>query len=428
MPRLLYSLLFTVLMPFVLLRLLMRIRTAPIYAKRWWQRFGVFHAPVGNAPHTAIWFHTVSVGEFIAAVPLIEQVLHAHPQQLLVITTTTPTGSEQVKKRFAEQLASGQVFHVYLPYDLPWLLTGFLRKIKPKLLVILETELWPNLIHCSKKAGCKVMLVNGRLSEKSAKGYAKVAGLSRGMLANIDCLAVQNAMDGERFLTLGLPPASMQVTGSIKFDIEVSPTILQQGKTHRAGFGEQRFVCIMASTHESEDEVGLAAFAQLLTQDPAALLILVPRHPERFDKVAKLVQGQSLSLARRSSGETVGQSTQVLLVDTMGELMQFLAASDVCIMGGSFVENGGHNPLEPAVLALPILMGPSQFNFALICQMLEQAGGLQTVSADTLAEQLMHFQQDSAHRLTCGQAAMAVVEANRGAKQKVFELIEQQLS
>ena len=431
MPRFLYSLLFTLLMPFIVVRMTLRARKAPEYTQRWWQRFGFFTKPKpaenGPAIEQGIWFHTVSMGEFIAAAPLIEQTMKANPNCLMTITTTTPTGSAQVQKHFAKELADGRVFHVYLPYDLPWLLHGFLNKIKPSLLIILETELWPNLIHCSKRAGAKVMVVNARLSEKSAKGYEKVSGLAKSMLLQLDMLAVQNKNDAQRFLALGMPEKNMSVTGSIKFDLSIDESLLEQGQAWRKSWGADRKVICLASTHVGEDQIGLDAFKQVREADENALLIIVPRHPERFDAVAKLIHSQGFNMARRSEHK-LGPSTQVLLVDSMGELMQFLAASDVCIMGGSFVANGAHNPLEPAALSVPILIGESQFNFALICEQLESAGGLKTVTEINLASNAIKWLSDETLRKEKGAAAKHVVEENRGAKQKVFELIRGQLS
>jgi 3-deoxy-D-manno-octulosonic-acid transferase len=433
MARLIYSLIFTLLMPFIVVRLIMRARKAPAYGQRWWQRFGLFKAPIFQSdsrsaanPKNGIWFHTVSMGEFIAAAPLIDQVLQANPDKLMTVTTTTPTGSEQVQKRFAAEIKQGRVFHVYLPYDLPWLLNGFIRKLAPSLLVILETELWPNLIHCTKKSGARVMVINARLSERSAKGYGKVAGLTKTMLEKLDCLAVQNSTDGNRFLNLGMPVDNMAVTGSIKFDLSIDDALIEQGKKWRQVWGANRNVVIVASTHLGEDEIALDAFKSVLKHHPDTIMVIVPRHPERFDQVAKLIEQRGYELGRRSA-DTIEPSNQVVLVDTMGELMQFLAASHICIMGGSFVENGAHNPLEPAALEVPVLIGPSQFNFALICEQLENAGGLKTVSEKALAAELDAWLSDSSLVKEKGLAAKSVMDANRGAKQKVFELISAQI-
>ncbi len=436
MARFIYSLIFTLLLPFILIRLAMRARKAPAYGKRWLERFGIFTKPNFTQGKQAIWFHTVSVGEFIAAVPLIEQVMAADLDRPIVITTTTPTGSEQVKKRFKNELGS-RVFHVYLPYDLPWFLSAFLRRLRPQLLVILETELWPNLVHSCHKHGTRVLVANARLSEKSAKGYAKLAKLSAQMLGQIDCLAVQNETDGKRFVEVGMPVDNMTVTGSIKFDIAIKDELLLSGKNWRDQWGPKRKVIMVASTHQGEDEIALQAFLELLAEPAigamSPLLIVVPRHPERFDSVANLIEAQNLKLVRRSSllsstNNISLEESQVLLVDSMGELMQFLAASDVCVMGGSFVENGGHNPLEPAALQVPILMGPSQFNFALICQQLEEAGGLLTVQKQELGQILKTWVLDDALLQRKGLQAKQVVQSNTGAKQKVFELIQRQLN
>ena len=268
-----------------------------------------------------------------------------------------------------------------------------------------------------------MLVVNARLSEKSAKGYAKVAGLAKDMLTKLDGLAVQNNTDAQRFVELGMPENKMQVTGSIKFDLTISTDLLNQGQALKHSWGHQRNVLIVASTHKGEDEIALDGFAKLIKQDPTLLMIIVPRHPERFNDVASLIEQRGFALSRRSLLDA-SNDTQVLLVDAMGELMAFLAASDVCLMGGSFVENGGHNPLEPAALAVPVIMGESQFNFALICQQLEQAGGLQTVSEENWAGVAQQWLANLETTQQKGKAAQSVVEANRGAKQTVFEWIQ----
>jgi len=429
MTRPIYTLLFTLLLPFVLLRLLLRSRKAPDYRKRWGERFGLFKAPNQSASQSAgIWFHTVSVGEFLAAASLIEQVMLAYPNKLITITTTTPTGSAQVRQRFAQAIEQGRVFHVYLPYDIPLFLHNFLRRIQPALLVILETELWPNLIACAKANGCRVLVANGRLSEKSAAGYAKFPKLARPLLAALDGLAAQNAVDGERFMSVGLPKSALTVTGSIKFDVQVPESCYQQAAAYRQQWGEQREVWIMASTHKGEDEIALAAHRRVLAKHADALLVIVPRHPERFNDVAQLIREQGFNLARRSQDTSISTSTEVLLVDSMGELMGFLAASQICCMGGTFTDNGGHNPLEPAALGLPVVMGPSQFNFAQICDLLTQAGALKTVGGfDDLAQQVLLWFDHQEQARSAGAQGQHVVENNRGAKERVFELICQTL-
>ncbi|QIZ85477.1 3-deoxy-D-manno-octulosonic acid transferase [Bermanella marisrubri] len=424
MARFFYTALFILILPAILVRLWLRGRQAPAYRQRWLERFGL--VSLGSNAQHGIWFHTVSVGEFIAATPVIKAVMDRYPDLPIVITTTTPTGSEQVQSRFADVMGK-RVFHCYLPYDIPLLLGAFLKRLKPRQLVILETELWPNLLHCAKSKNCNVLVVNARLSEKSAKGYSKFPNLTRQMLNNIDRLAVQNDKDAQRFKQLGMPAEKMHVTGSIKFDLDVDMSIIEQGEQLRAQWGETRPVICVASTHQGEDEIALDAFVQLKKKLLDPLLILVPRHPERFNNVAESINNRELNLQRRTQG-MAGLETHVMLVDTMGELLLFLAASDVCVMGGSFVENGGHNPLEPAALSVPVIMGPSQFNFAVICEQLQAAGGLQTVSEQDLPQQLLSLLESKQLRLDMGKQAMAVVEANKGAKQEVLALIQEQFN
>lgn len=423
MARFFYTLLFIFILPAVLVRLWMRGRQAPAYRKRISERFGMVNFP--KQAKQGIWFHTVSVGEFIAAVPVIKAVMQRYPDLPIVITTTTPTGSDQVQTRFAEELGK-RVFHSYLPYDIPLFLYAFLKRVRPQLLVVLETELWPNLLHCAKKKQCKVMVANARLSEKSAAGYGKFPNLTQQMLKQIDRLAVQNDKDAQRFKQLGMAAENMHVTGSIKFDLDVDASVIEQGKQLRSAWGAARPVICMASTHEGEDEIALRVLLELQQRSPDALLILVPRHPERFDAVADLVDSKNLKLQRRTQGQA-NTDTQVMLVDTMGELLLFLASSDVCVMGGSFVNNGGHNPLEPAALSVPVIMGPSQFNFAVICEQLQAAGGMMTLSELELAEQLLALLLDTDRLQSMGSQGLAVVEANKGAKQEVLALIQEQL-
>ncbi|MCP5325308.1 MAG: lipid IV(A) 3-deoxy-D-manno-octulosonic acid transferase [Oceanospirillaceae bacterium] len=418
MARLIYSAVFCLFLPLVLVRMLLRSRKAPAYRQRLWQRFGVVTGPLRRG---GVWFHTVSVGEFLATEPLIRSFMQQHPDVPVTVTCTTPTGSEQIQKRLGQL-----VQHSYLPWDIPLFLYVFLWRFRPRTLVIVETELWPNLVHCSKKMGCKVLVVNARLSEKSAKGYARFAFISKPLLAKIDHLACQGKADAKRFLQLGFDAARLSIAGSIKFDIAPGDDVYAKGKEYRALWGEHRPVWIMASTHAGEDDIALAAQRWLIQKRPDVLLVLVPRHPERFNDVAAQVTANQFSLARRSQMQDVNNKTQVLLVDSMGELMGFYAAADIAVLGGSFVPNGGHNPLEPAALGLPVIMGPSQFNFAQICQQLSEAHALATVDNSTdLGKQLNTWFENENARSDTGRNGADVVKANQGAKQKLLHLIEQ---
>jgi len=412
MARFLYSLVFILCLPLILARLLYRAWRAPAYARRWPERFAVG----GDLRPGGIWVHAVSVGESIAAAPMVRELIRRYPQLPVTITCMTPTGSEQIRKLFGEQVG-----HAYLPYDLPWLQRQLIRRLQPRIAIIMETELWPNMVAECGRAGVPVVLANGRLSERSARGYQRVSWLVRPMFAALDWLAVQSAPEAERFMALGAQQHALTVTGSIKFDLKPSAAVLQGAAGWRNQWGG-RSVWIAASTHAGEDEVVLQAHRQLLAQHPQALLILVPRHPERFDGVARLVQQAGLSLVRRSAGVQPGMSDQVLLGDSMGELMQFYACADVAFVGGSLIPGGGHNYLEPAALGLPVLSGPHRFNFLEISDLLENAGALVEIAdADALAAQVGRWLDDSASARAAGEAGQAVVKANQGALERLLE-------
>lgn len=411
MARRLYTLLFCLCMPLVLLRLLYRAIKAPAYARRWSERFALG----GDVRAGGIWVHAVSVGESIAAAPMVRELLKRYPELPITITCMTPTGSEQIRKLFG-----GQVGHAYLPYDLPWLQRRLLRRLKPRVGIIMETELWPNLVTEAARAKVPLVLANARLSERSARGYQRVSALVRPMFAALDWVAVQSQAEALRFITLGVAREQLQVTGSIKFDFRADPTLLQQAADLRARWGE-RPVWIAASTHAGEDEQVLRAHQTLLQALPDALLILVPRHPERFDAVARQVQDAGLAAVRRSSGQLPAADQQVLVGDTMGELVMLYACADVAFVGGSLVPNGGHNYLEPAALGVPVLSGPHRFNFTEISELLEGASALQVVSDEqALASAVQALLEDASARERAGAAGRAVVQDNQGALERLL--------
>lgn len=412
MARILYSLFFILCLPLILGRLLYRAWRAPAYARRWSERFAIG----GDLRPGGIWVHAVSVGEAIAAAPMVRELLKRHPQLPITLTCMTPTGSEQIRKLFGDQVG-----HAYLPYDLPWLQRRLVRRLQPRIAIIMETELWPNMVAECKRAGVPVVLANARLSERSARGYQRVSPLVEPMFAALDWLAVQSAAEAERFIALGAQQEALAVTGSIKFDLKPPTAVLEGAAQWRSQWG-QRPVWIAASTHAGEDEIILQAHQQILKQHPQALLILVPRHPERFDGVARLVQQSGLNLVRRSSGAQPASSDQVFLGDSMGELLQFYACADVAFVGGSLIAGGGHNYLEPAALGVPVLSGPHRFNFTEISELLEGAGALvEVVDADGLAGQVGQWLGDSSLARTAGQAGQDVVKANQGALERLLE-------
>ncbi len=418
MPLLfLYRCLFYLSLPIILLRLFYRSIRIPAYAQRWAERFAFFTPPKRQ---TGLWVHAVSLGETVAVTPLIKRFMQQYPTELITITTTTPTGSEQVKKTFSDN-----VFHVYAPYDLPDVVNRFLNRIKPRVAVMVETELWPNIILACGSRQIPVLVVNGRLSQRSALRYARFASLTKMMLAHVNAIAVQTQLEAERYIALGLSAERLQITGSIKFDISVPASAVEQAVPLKQQWGSNRLVWTVASTHEGEEEIILNTFRALKQRTPELLLILVPRHPDRFTKVASLCDKFGFNVVRRSLGDRCTPETDILLGDTVGEMMIFYAAADLAFVGGSFAEIGGHNVLEPAALGLPILTGPHVFNFLQINQLLAKAGALVTVaSASTLLEQLERILQDPALRAQMGEAALQVVEENRGALDKQYELLQ----
>jgi 3-deoxy-D-manno-octulosonic-acid transferase len=420
--RYLYSALFYLLIPFVLLRMLWRSRRAPAYRRRLPERFGLFEAPPAGP---TLWLHAVSVGETLAAAPIIEQLLQDYPQHRLVVTTTTPTGSEQVQSLFGER-----VFHVYAPWDLPGAVSRFVNAIRPELLLIMETELWPNMLHYSKAAGCRVLLANARLSQRSAAGYQRFAGLTRSMLEQIDTVACQARADGDRFLFLGLPREALQITGSIKFDLELDAQMRSRAAQLRQEFGAgQRPILVVASTHPGEDELVLQAFAHVRRELDKLLLVLVPRHPERFDGVCALCQEAGWKVVRRSSGRPPDPSDDILLGDTMGELVLLLSTASVAVIGGSLVEHGGHNVLEAAAWGVPVVTGPHMFNFAEISALLSEAGGMiQLDDPAELGRCLLLLLQDPGRCRKMGEAGQRVVADNRGAKQRLLNLVAENVA
>ncbi|WP_434699342.1 lipid IV(A) 3-deoxy-D-manno-octulosonic acid transferase [Pseudomonas sp. D1-1] len=417
MNRTLYSALFYLGLPLVAIRLWLRARKAPAYARRIGERFawGLPALVPGG-----IWVHAVSVGESIAAAPMIRALLQRYPQLPITVTCMTPTGSERIKALFAEE---PRVQHCYLPYDLPCAAKRFLDQVRPKLAVIMETELWPNHIHQCARRGIPVALANARLSERSARGYARFPRLTRPMLGEMSLFAVQTEAEAERFRQLGARAGTVEVTGSIKFDLTIDPQLLESASALRRQWqAVDRPVWIAASTHEGEDEVVLAAHQRLLASYPDALLILVPRHPERFDSVAQLCEREGFATVRRSSAQPVTAQASVLLGDTMGELLFLYALADSAFVGGSLVPNGGHNLLEPAALAKPVLSGPHLFNFLEIAAQLRAAGALQEVEdAESLAlavQRLFELPRD-AQRMA--EAGLKVMRSNQGALQRLLD-------
>ncbi len=424
--RLLYSALFYCLLPFVLLRMLWRSRRAPEYRRRWGERLGFFTVPSPWSDERPwLWLHAVSVGETLAAAPVVEALLARYPDHKLVLTTTTPTGSEQVRKLFGER-----VFHVYAPWDLPGAVQRFLKKLQPRLLVIMETELWPNTIHLARKAGCRIVLANARMSARSARGYQRLSGLTRPMLTQLNVVACQAEADAQRLQQLGMPESGIEVTGSIKFDLDLDQALQQSAATLRADWRcDERPIVVAASTHAGEDEQILAAFRRVREQSHDALLVLVPRHPERFNAVESLCMEAGYTPLRRSTGRVPDANCAIVLGDTMGELLLLLSTGRVAIIGGSLVPHGGHNVLEAAAWGVPVLTGPHIFNFAQISELMVAAGAmLQLENEQDLPGVLVDLLSDATRLERMGKAGLEVVAANRGALERLLAVIGREMS
>ena len=422
MNRTLYTLLLYLAVPVIAVRLWLRSRKAPAYAKRIAERFAI---SLPELKQGGIWLHAVSVGESIAAAPVVKALQQLYPDLPITVTCMTPTGSERIQSLFGDS-----VQHCYLPYDLPICSRQFFKRLKPRLAIVMETELWPNHINQCARLNVPVLLANGRLSARSARGYGRFPKLVAPMLKQLSVLAVQTHTEAQRFIDLGARPEAVTVTGSIKYDLRVDAALPEQAQALREQWhASQRPIWIAASTHEGEDALILAAHQQLLAQFPTALLILVPRHPERFETVYSLGVQQGLQVQRRSTQAAVSAEHQILLGDTMGELLFLYALADVALVAGSLIEHGGHNMLEPVALAKPTLIGPHYFNFLEIAQQLLAAGGLQEVAhTQQLAQAVSRLwtSQDRAQQMC--HAAQQVLERNQGALQRLLDIIQIQLT
>ncbi len=418
--RYLYTLLFTLLVPLYLLRIYWRGFRAPAYRERWHERFGLFDDPSRRG---GIWVHAVSVGEVLAISRLVHQLLTRHPELPILITTATPTGAERVRALFGDE-----VEHRYAPIDLPWVVRRFLRAYRPRLLILVETEIWPNLIHHARQAGVPTLLANARLSLRSARRYHRVASLTREALRDISLIAPHGEADADRFLALGARPDGVEVTGSIKFDVHLPGSLRERADVMRREWGGQRPVWLAASTHEGEDELMLQAHAAVRRRLEDALLVLVPRHPERFDRVAQLVSDHGFPLVRRSEQRPCDEETAVFLGDSMGELTLFMGASDLAFIGGSLVPHGGHNILEAAAQGVAVVYGPHMFNFSEISELfLADKAAVQVGSPEALAAQVIRWLGDASERSRFGEAGRALVDKNRGALERLTRLVERLL-
>jgi 3-deoxy-D-manno-octulosonic-acid transferase len=419
--RFIYTLTMYLLTPVILYRLAVRGLRYPDYFSRWRERFGFFEDP---KIRDSIWIHAVSMGEVNAAMPLIDALMQRYEGTPFVITTVTPTGSDRVRRVYGDR-----VFNVYLPYDLPASIRRFLDRVQPRLIVVMETEIWPNLFFGCRARGVPIVVANARLSEKSLRGYGPVRPLARSALASAHYVAAQSMTDAARLRDLGAEPERLGVVGNLKYDMTVPADFKAQAQTMRAGWGERRPVWIAASTHEGEEEPVLKAHAAVLRQFPDALLLFAPRHPERFKPVALACRSFGFITRTRSEGGSADGDTQCFVVDTLGELLRFYAAADVAFVGGSLVPIGGHNVLEPAALSVPVIVGPQTFNFTDITASLIEAGAALCIAgADELSTAVIKLLADEQLRRRIGDAGRAAFEREQGGVLRTVGIVEKVLA
>ena len=408
-PRVSYSLGLWLLLPYIFFHLLWRARKQPEYLKHIGERFGFY--PM-RCDKPVIWLHTVSVGETRAAASLVQRLRKTYPDHQLLLTHTTPTG-----RTASEQLYGDDVLRVYLPYDYRFAVKRFVKHFRPRIGILLETEIWFNLIHACHAEKIPLLLLNARLSENSARGYKRVAGLTRNSLKKLTAIAAQTADDAARLTALGV--SNISVMGNLKYDIEPPPSMLELGKVLRKQFGADRKIFLAASTREGEEALLLDALGQAAI--PNMLAVIVPRHPQRFDEVAALLTRHGIRFQRRSENRPIVPETQIVLGDSMGEMFAYYAACDLAFIGGSLLPFGGQNLIEACAVGKPVLIGPHTYNFAQASQ-LAIAGGSAVRVDDTssLAQALGNLLSNPDQMAEIGIAGLCFVNANRGATEQAL--------
>jgi 3-deoxy-D-manno-octulosonic-acid transferase len=418
--RVFYSSIIALSIPFVLLYFAFRGLRDNAYLARWGERFGLL--PDG-AKQGGILLHAASVGEFNAASPLIRALLKTYPDLPLTITTLTPTGSGRVQLEFGEK-----VFHCYIPLDLPGMVSRFLHRLQPRLIIVMETEIWPNLYLQARRRNIPLCMANARLSDRSTRRFQRLPGFVGEILQTPAWIGAQSDEDRDRLILCGANPQSADMTGNLKFDLDIPASLNERGAALRARWGSQRPVLVAGSTHEDDETVVIPAFAGLLEKQPSALLILVPRHPERFARSTQLARQAGLKTELRSEGESCSSSAQCFVIDSIGELMTYYACGDLAFVGGSMGDQGGHNALEPAALGKPILLGPNMDNAR------EIADQLLACTAAVCVRESLDFQQTAEEILSngvlrdsMGQAGRALIEQNKGSLKTTLEAISKLL-
>lgn len=416
LSRGLYSLVSRIALPFSMYYLIWRGLRQREYLDRWSERFAFYQ---GEGLDGCVWLHAVSVGEVNAAVPLVAALRRRHPELALLVTTTTPTGSARVRAVWGDTVS-----HVYLPYDLPGAVRNFLDHFRPRLALVMETEIWPNLYAILAERGVPLMIANARLSERSLRGYRPFRSVIRAALATVACIAAQSEADARRYRLLGAPPDVIEVTGNLKYDVTVSDAMLDTAQQWRLAWRE-RPVWIAASTHAGEEDAVIAAHRRVLARHPDALLLWAPRHPERFAGVIAASERAGYRVRSRRNDGQPSADTQVFVIDTLGELMAFYAAADLAFVGGSLEDIGGHNVLEPVAFGVPAIVGPHTHNFAEITALLLDVGAaVRIADADALAPAVIAWIEHPEQRRASGEAGRARIETERGALARTLARIE----
>ena len=406
--RVIYSLLLILGTPLVLLYLALRGLKDRAYLQRWRERFGFI--PSNTMSHGIV-LHAASVGEYNAARPLIMALMAAYPELPLTITTLTPTGSERVTRELGTRVS-----HFYIPLDLPAATARFLDRSDPQLLVMMETEIWPNLYLAAQKRSTPVLIANARLSKRSTSRFQRWQGLFRQVLQSVSWIGAQSQADRDRLIQCGADPESVEMTGNLKFDLEIPNGLNEKAVTLRSHWGSDRLVLVAGSTHEADENVLIPVFVELLDRIPNALLILVPRHPERFGRVAEQARLASLRTELFSQGKSCSEQAQCFVIDAMGELMTYYACGDIAYVGGSMGDQGGHNALEPAALGKPVLFGPNMENAKEIAdELIECKAAIRVRNQRETGQTVERLLNDSGFRHAMGEAGRDLVEVNKGA-------------
>lgn len=418
--RFVYSILVLLCTPLVLLYFALRGLRDKTYLQRWSERFG---QPPAHLEPGGVLVHAASVGEVNACRALVLSLIKAYPDHAITVSTQTPTGSAQVRRELGDKVST-----CYIPIDIPWAVKRFLQRLEPALIVIIETEIWPNLFRQAQRLDIPLVMANARLSEKSASHYRLASEFIARTLQKVRWIGAQSAADQRRLVECGSNPDAVRMTGNLKFDLEVDAGFHQQGLALREHWGQSRFVLVAGSTHEEDENVVLPAFVELLKTHSDALLILVPRHPERFVRAAQLARQAGLVTELYSQAEACSAQAQCFVIDTIGVLMRYYASGDIAFVGGSMGDVGGHNALEPAALGVPVLMGPNMDNAKEIAaQLVANGAALQVSGVRDLVSHSKQILADADLRVRMGQAGRALVKQNRGAVHITLEAIERHL-